>query len=409
MRAHASSEVAVTPVVGTILLLGIGIAGMAVVVLLGAPALDRLREQAQLEAMVAQLETMRDGMAGLSVPDAGASYSISLPGGRLAAEPGTRWLVTISKDTSALHEACDFRVLAWADGDAQLLWPSTLGTACRTPAVDVAGDNALVNGNGPDCYTGDSGATVNLGAPLGTVVFPALACFEAAKTSALGTNLATSGGSCIQVPSVVAQCSTGITLSETVDRGEDWRLRLTNGQTGAAETVYWEAWLLHTDRIHWDGGSVFTSLEAGAVMAGGPRSDVLTALPRVDEGAALGDPVLLVLPMMDVDHATSFEGGSTHSFQATLNQSVLRHQGDATRVRIDLQGSGAELLCSSFLQRDTAPTPWLADGADGACGLVGNESTDPVAADDTYSVRFDPAGTFPVVLTHLSFQLRMTP
>lgn len=89
-------ESGVTPIIGTILVLAITVAGMSVTLFLGLPVLEKLRDQSALESVVGQFQDVRHAVNGMQVPGSARTPTISLPAGTLTIGPGTT--LTISLD-----------------------------------------------------------------------------------------------------------------------------------------------------------------------------------------------------------------------------------------------------------------------------------------------------------------------
>lgn len=375
---EAREDSGVSPLVGSILVLGLSVAGTATALLLGAPVLQRLQEQASLDTMAGQLGAAREAQLSMSLPGDGRSLAVSMPSGSLRLEPGTRWMVTANSD--AAYPLCDFRVLAWADGDAEIHLDLGSGATCRT----------LVGNPPVDCLLSEL--------PVGEATS---ACLEVYQVDGqVETRLG-----------IVSAGLTRVTLNTSLAADRTYVFRLTDLETA----VYAEAWLLPTDRLRWSGGRVALDLEAGALFAHGRAGDRAASPPRVDGGSSTIGPLLVVFPGMQAEHGIDVKGGGTHAFDLDLDASHVRHQGTAYLVRLDLFGDNALPLCAGLQQVSLdALVAWEPDTLDGTCGTTGAEATVPVTQDDTVSLRFDPddvlAGDLPqFVLTQQVFKVRLQP
>lgn len=348
-------ESGVSPLVGTVLVLGISVAGTAAALLLGAPALERLQEQAALDAMVAQFEAVREAQSAMSLAGDGRTLGTSLPSGVLRVEPGTRWLVTANQDPT--YPLCDLRILDWADGDRDI----HLDLASAGPCRSLVGNQAV------DCLLAEL--------PAGEATS---ACLEVYRVD---------GDTEVPVP-IDSTTGTRIRLEEGLAADATYVLRLTDLET----SVYTQAWLLPTDRLHWSGGRVGLDLEGGALVAHGRSGDRTVAPPRIDEGVSTAGPLLVVFPGLRAEHGTQVQGGGTQTMGLRLEASYVRHQGTAYLVRVDLAGQNAQPLCEALLQGSLdAAAAWEADTLTGECGTTGVQATVPVTEDDTVSATFNPA------------------
>src|SRR5687767_12502039 len=82
---------AVSPVIGTILILAITVIGIASLLLWGGPTLERVQSQNAAVAMQGEFEGLRDASQELSVPDHSRFPAISMPSGEVSLAPGTRF------------------------------------------------------------------------------------------------------------------------------------------------------------------------------------------------------------------------------------------------------------------------------------------------------------------------------
>src|SRR5688572_1709541 len=109
----SAAEDAVTAVIGTIIILAITIMGIGVVMLWGAPTIDRIQAQNAQLGVLGEMEDVQASILELSVPDHSRFPSITVGRGDLGLGAGTRFMLTANHDTS--NPTCDFRVTAWAD------------------------------------------------------------------------------------------------------------------------------------------------------------------------------------------------------------------------------------------------------------------------------------------------------
>lgn len=298
-------EDAVTPVVGTVIVLAITLGGIATALYMGTPVLTGLRERAALENVIGQLEQVRAAANDMYVPDESRYPTISIPAGEFALRDGSHVLITVDHDVAT----CDFRVSDWEDWDEAV-------------------------------------AIRNLGA-----------CTE---------NIATCAA-CLQVAKVDGRIETPLDWSRAVDTvtftllvdgtatpvdvatDSDYVFRLTNG---AGTTVYAQAWLLHMDRLSWETGSVHAAYEGGGVFAQEGDGFFLASAPLVTEDPLNGPFFLRVPTLQDSDYG-AFSGSGSHSVGLVLRSGNLRvDYVAATLVRMDFLGDLAEPWCNAFLLRD---------------------------------------------------------
>lgn len=333
---------AVTPVIGTVIVLAITVMGIGTALYLGTPVLVNLRERAALENVVGQFEQVRAAANDMYIPDESRYPTISIPAGELVLGAGSHVLVTVDHDASNVN--CDLRVRDWGDWNNQV---TVTATSCR----------------------------------------------------ALTACPATGGGGCLQVRRIEGATETAVTTSGlgTVTLGEalrddsDYVFRVVDS-SGAIQA---QAWLFHMDRLSWRTGGVAASYEGGGILAQEGEGYFLASSPLVSEDPP-GGPFFLRLPtMQDSDHS-AFSGSGSHSVGLVMTSGHLRVDWvAATLVRLDFEGDLAEPWCNAFLLRDVLAS---LDG-----DYYSEEATNPcsgtLAADGIRSVKYDEPTAFRFTLT----------
>lgn len=100
---------AITAVVGTVLVLAITVAGIAMALFLGVPTVERLQEASAAKAAIGQLAAVDGSLRALTIANSSRVTGISPLQGTMTLGPGSQWLVTW------LPGACaDFAVTGWA-------------------------------------------------------------------------------------------------------------------------------------------------------------------------------------------------------------------------------------------------------------------------------------------------------
>lgn len=326
----AHRDDAVTPVIGAILVLAITVVGIAAVMVWGAPTIERIQGRNSLLQVANQLEDLRDAQRDLSIPDHSRFPSVDLPGGTLALEPGTRYMLTIDQDTGTTScsggscALCDFHVTNWADTSAKTQ-VSVSSSGCRTPTTSCSPVAA-----GSACLE----------------VFSVSGSSTAQQTVTWASPVATVAG---------ADFSTG-----------DWLFRLSDGNT-LTPTVYAQAWLLTSDRIDWSqsgaSGTRQAILDGGAVYTQESGSLFLQKSPVIEDTALGTGYYGIWLRTMSAGSYSSFVGQGTYQvYFALMSNSVRADTTAAYRLRYDTaqvpcagtncQANTAAGWCNSMVARD---------------------------------------------------------
>lgn len=383
----SNPESAVTPIVGTVIVLAITVAGIATALFMGTPVLTRLRERAALENVVGQLEEVRAAANDMYVPDESRYPTVSIPAGHLSLGDGSHLLVTVDQDIAGTtYDNCDFRVKDWSDWTtANANKVTVTATGCPT----IAGINNATTG------THCNGAALALATG---------ACFEAYRVNGTAP---TSWPVC--TASTTASCyltwtasGATYTLSFPMSGSADYLFRLTN----STSTVYAQAWLMHMDRIAWNTGGVHANYEGGGIFAQEGNGFFLASSPLVSE-EPLGGAYFLRIPTLQGSEHGAFTGSGSHSVGLILKSGHVRvDMVQATLVRIDFHGDLAEPWCNAFLLRDVLASldgDYYKDV--GAAVAQGGDNDPPHACSGTASpdairsVKYDEPAAFRVTLT----------
>lgn len=349
-RALAGDE-AVTPVVGTLLILAITIVGMVGIMAWGAPTIEAIQAQNAQTAIVGEFEDLRANAIELSIPDASRIPTIVLPRGQLSIEQGTRFMVTANHASAA----CDFHVTDWAD------------TAQPTKVTIALGG----------CNSGS---------------FDTLEILEVAGSNTVSEYEA-------------AAASGEVTVAGVDFTQGNWLFQVTDGET--SPQIGAQAWLFDTQRISWDLptslGGVAADFEYGAVFSRDGESVFLEKGPSLRESdVGSGVYTLRVRTLDDGGGSSAIAGSGSYQVFLGLVGNYARIGTDSPEsysVRYDFQGDLAESWCGSLLLRNAG----LAD--DGVA--YAEDPGLPCQASSITAVRsvtFEPnvAGSFPVEVIHAS-------
>lgn len=360
-----AAESGVTPVIGTILVLLISVAGIGVTLLVGVPVMDDLQERGNLQAMEGQFEQLRHDAAALNVQGTSRTTGVNLPQGTLSTTTGTSLLlgeyVTASASTS-----CELR--AWADGDDTVVAPLDLG-------CPVLGNLAAACGPAPPWWQFE--------AFLNWIICVGLACdggyFE-------GDCLVVErwDGAWEDVDVEVEEITNAVLLEHQVDTAPLWRFEIyEDGQP--VHTRFYIAW---SDAVRWADGGSEVVYEWGGLVETVAGDEYVHAMPRLLDG----DPFVLGLTSIEAD-SSSLAGSGAHGIRMDAAGLVtVTDTASVQALRLDFAGERGKAWCDAFLFRNSAHagTPYGAVPATSQrCSLAVGGSAPDVA----YSVLYDP-GTF---------------
>jgi hypothetical protein len=304
----------VSPIVGSVLILAISVLGVAGVLFWGAPTIDRIQSRNAQAAMEGEFEGLRDASQELSVPDHSRFPTVAMPGGTLAVQAGTRFLVAADHDST--NPTCDLHVTDWSDSGTDKGKATVSATGCRTPTTTCT----LPLGAGSSC----------------------LEVFSVGGTTTVRQTATLSGG-------VVTVTSADLSKG-------DWMFRLTDGN--ASPAIYAEAWLHSSDQLTWrlasSTGTREVFLDGGAVFS---RSDGTVFLekeaPIGDASFGTGYYGLWLRSLVATSYGSISDPGSHQVFLSLLGNAVRVDANTATKLRYDVSGSLAEAWCNALLARNT--------------------------------------------------------
>jgi hypothetical protein len=307
---------AVTPVVGTVLVLLISMAGMGAILAWGVPTVQGIQDQSTLASMQGELSDVRLDTVQLTIVDTARTAFISLSAGELALEEGSRFAIGAMHNQSfpasptAPKATCDIRVTGW----------------------DSTSDTLAISEEG-NC--GD----IVIGTPLGNqLTFQLDALVGASIQSRSGINHSGTGPWTIQ--------SDGDDFSE----GE-WRLRLID----ADDQVHAQIFIIGTERLAWHLQTSVTeldlSLEAAALFQT-QFPAVYNLVPlRVNEEIFITGDHILELPTYSGSRVTVGSPSDPQIF-LQLQGSHPRVVGqDTLRLRYSISGDLAEAWCNTLVFR----------------------------------------------------------
>lgn len=313
----------VTPVVGTLLILGITVLGITAVMFWGAPSIQRIQDQNSQTAMLGEFDNLQEITTVLQVPDASRLPRIVQPAGAFGFEPGNRYMITADHDSDAGETACDLRVTGWeVDGTDSF---TVTASGCK---------NIKNSASKPTCTQAEITGADD-------------ACMDVFRVT--GANLAEQ--------TITGYSSGTYTVAGADFSTGDWLFRLTDGDSTTPE-VYAQAWLLSSDRVAWDLASSVGErgvyLDGGAVFAQQSGTTFLERDPPLHEGVFATDVYALFLRTLDADQYSEVTGqASFQMFLGLTTQSARVAEDDVRTVRYDIFGDLAEPWCQSLLLRNS--------------------------------------------------------
>ncbi len=341
----------VTPVIGTIMIMGIMVIGIGGILLWGGPAIQAIQDQGSLAAMEGELSTVRESTLVLREIDSSRVPIIQIKDGELGIEQGTRFAIHVAtKD--AFTANCDPHLTSgWTQGEAQPL------------VFDATG-----------CW--DTGGTYEL------VVEELVGGLPSTKTPALVNPV----GETFEI----TDGSLDFTASS-------WRFTL---QDLADPPVVWaQVYVLETLRFHWelntDASNYELFLEGGALYrAEGEQLFQMTPAPIQEDIFGTGE-YLFRVPTYTGSLIAYGAPNTLHAQVQLLNNHALGNL-DATSLRYDFDGSLAEAWCNSLLLRNQTTQAGVYDQAPGWTCASGNANG---IRSVTFTPTLDPPATsFPFEL-----------
>lgn len=320
-------EDGVTPVIGTILLLGIFALTTVAVLLASTPLLDRIQGQGAQQTMVSDLSSAREAMMHVSGPDSQRSVPLRQTSGVLSYGNPQAVIITVNQDTLS-NLGCDLQLSGWVDVNGDL------DPATNTLSVQTQ-----------NCAT----ITASCPGAAGQVCMDAFRVVGGSLQSVAATSTATT-----------------LQLTSTTLGSDDWLFRLRTG--GSDFRVLSEAWLVQSDRLAWQRSgatSASVDLYLGAIInrsGGGIVSERPWPFTYGDSSAF---HVLRVLDLDAVQPGATTQPG-THEARFRVAESTSRTRLDgssstaggtphdllATRLRLDFAGDLARAMCLAWDFRD---------------------------------------------------------
>lgn len=311
-RETWTGDDAVTPVIGTVLILLITMAGMGAVLAWGVPAVQGIQDQSSQAAMEGEFSDLRLNTMVLKIVDSSRLRSVALADGELGLEPGSRFAIHAVHNTTT-NPDCDIRVSGWS-------------TSSDTLTVATSGCGSIVTGGATDATQLDLTVDKLVGSSV----------------QRLSGGLSPSGSSSDKDFQAI-----GTDFSEG-----NWRVRLTDGAGDLRAQVF----IIGTDRIAWhletSVSDIDLYVEGGALwLVRSPQVFSLAGMQVSEDVFGSGD-YLLELPTYS---GPRLEVGSPSDPQVflQLQGSHGRIAGqDTLRLRYDVSGDLAEAWCNHILFRN---------------------------------------------------------
>ena len=359
MRTRQDQE-AVSPVVGTLLVLAITVVGMAGIMLWGAPTIEAVQAQNAQVAIIGEFEELRASSIELSIPDASRIPTVNVPRGELSIEQGTRMMVIADRDVD--FPTCDLQVTGWTgtSPDTQVTVSASncraVGTTCAVPATQ--------------------------------------ACIEVLEV--VGSNT---------VRRAVTSYAGGTLTVASADFSQgDWLIRLTDGDTLNPD-VHAEAWLFDSDAVTWrlatSNGGVAAYYDLGAVFSANAGANFVEKGPSLQEDEfASGVFALRLRTMSDTSSISGISGRGSHEiFLGLVGNHARIDADDVHRIRFTIAGDLAESWCNLLVQRNELGASTYTEDATLPC--------DQATASALRSVTYVPA-TVPFPAEVLHAEIRVT-
>lgn len=382
------ADEAVTPVIGTVLMLGISALAITLILVGGAPILDRLQGAGALQTMTDEFQQIRTTALDLNGPDAQRSVPIQLPAGSIDFVSGGRYMVTV--DAAA---GCDFHVAGWALQPPALINPTsvviTAPNACGLPPVaDFSTPILTIPGCGTSMGRWCIGGVYEVNGPT-------LTALDYSYTFASQTIALTTG---------------------SFDPAKDYEFRFYDDP--ATLNVVADSWLLHTDDLRWArAGSSSHAIEfaGGALMATDGNAVSVAAAPAFEERTG---PAALYLRLVTLrGDGTGLNALGAHRVLLRSDPTALRDAMTANQVRFDMDGPLEQEWCRMLDLRDGTRTTGNYQPATAFSPIRATipGSTDPTSdcdalpdpagiANPVRSVLYAPNASFPLTFLHANLQ-----
>ncbi|MBI2077392.1 MAG: hypothetical protein HYT80_03335 [Euryarchaeota archaeon] len=298
--APGTGDEAVTPVVGSILILVIMIMAIGGIVAFGVPIINGLQDYAEFQNVVTQYQELDADVRNLRDPQNVRVSAISINKGEIALSTGDRWVITVVEaGADKAFLVSDWEIADDVNNDGLTITPELLGGA-KYYVHEVRGSTFI---SVSDCTGG-------------------------ASTCAL----------------------TNIDLDTDVVR-----IQMRN----AANDVKGEAWILNVGRLSFRQSPTSelnqVHYELGAVMTEQDDAFFIQQVPTIKEpDAGLADYSLFVrLLRLQVDIPTTVSGQGRHTVVTNLVDNYGEARGrpafdNVDRVRIQVDGPMEEAFCNYF-------------------------------------------------------------
>lgn len=366
---------AITPVIGSILILGISVLGISAIMFWGAPALQILQEQNAQAAMLGEFHEVRQNSLALTITDGSRLPRVNLGSGDLSVETGTRISVTA----------------AYADPLDAALIPN-----CRMDLDDWSlADETQFQAQLVDCGQTRVANTVN-GCPGNPTEAYCLRTYlvEGRKLTQIfaeANDVIGSGTGTLLVD---------LPQSFAVD---SWVVRL---ESRDGLVTYAESWIIEYQALHWklDGRTEpYLRLEAGALFSGYGENTFIEVDAPIAEQAFGTDELALRWPIMEGPEVGRSGTQSIVVF-LRLEDNLLRIDDSVRAVQYDFEGDFARAWCTSLMLRD--------DDVDSGFAYKQPYTTRTCAGsthpDSRYTIVFDKndgADAFPFAFTHVQIAI----
>ncbi len=352
---------AVTPVVGTVLILLITMAGMSAILAWGVPTVQGIQDQSSVSAMQGEFSDIRLNTLILQEVDTSRLAFVALSAGELALEPGDRFAIhAVHNQTypggGTTNAGCDVRVTGWH---------------ATTDNLDVEVDSC---------------GTVVSGSPSATQLEFKLDKLVGSSIQSRPGILVTGGGSSWNVESTKA----GDDLSVG-----NWRVQLIDSDG----TAHVQVFILATDRLAWHLQTSVSDMdlfvEGGALwFVDEPLMFNLAPMP-VNENVFGTKDYLLNFVTYTGDRVTLESPSNPDIFLKLLGNHGRVSGLDTMRLRYDVHGELAEAWCNHLQFRtDIITVGTYVEDASATC-----ETGD---ANGVRSVVYEPTGggVFPFEFIH---------
>ncbi len=342
---HDAAEDAVTPVIGSIIILGITVLGITAVMVWGAPLIQELQDRGAEAAMLGEFREVRGATLILSITDSSRQPRLTIDTGSVAVQDGTRTMISSNHYNVAGNEACDMHVQQW-------------GSSGATGEVIVE-------------FTGCGTIDVNLDTTP-CALAAGESCFRVFRVSGNQVDEVDITSSSAGATFAVDTTNTMV-VDADITTG-DWLFELANADRS---TTYTQAWLMDSDALVWELESATDRqlwLEGGAVFAKNSNTIFLQEHPALSEQAFNTNDYVLRLPIMSGTSAVQ-NGPAAPLLLLQLTGNHLRtSENSAYMLRWDWEGTMAESWCNTMKLRNNDLTASAAYAEDTGYECAGTQA-----------------------------------